>query len=82
LAGTPDGFLPDAPEYYYFEDRLGGNDISFEVGTEGLDGNTIIFESWYLEDDMELTAENLQLIQRVVVNFVSSITPFPRPPAE
>jgi hypothetical protein len=62
-----DGFLPGAEDYYYSEGALGGNDLAFEVGTNGLENFTVIFETWYLEGD---DPNDLQLIQQVTALFV------------
>jgi hypothetical protein len=71
LVKDSNGFLPDADEFFFSQGPLSttAEDLSFDVGTAGLGGLTLIFETSYVEEGMEFSEDNLMSIQRVVVDF-------------
>jgi hypothetical protein len=67
-----DGFFPEAAEYYYFKGLLTSvaKELFFIVGElEGLKGNTIVFESCYLEEGAGSDLDERKLIQGAEVSF-------------
>lgn len=71
LVKTPAGFLPNAEDSFYFQGLLSptADDIEFRVNTNGTQGLTLVFKTWYLPSGLPLDAVNLQLIQVVTINF-------------
>jgi|GEM_PF-872527 len=67
LAGEGGVFLPDAGRFAFFRGLLEEADLRLEVGTAGLEGYVLAFETLCLEDGLEFAAENLVPIQRVEV---------------
>jgi hypothetical protein len=71
LVKDSSGFLPNAKDFFFFKGSLSATaeDLSFEIGPEGLGGLTLVFETSCLEEGMEFNEENLETIQRVEVDF-------------
>jgi hypothetical protein len=71
LVKTSEGFLPDAGQFFFHQGPLStmAEDISFDIGTAGLEGLILEFGTSYVEENSEFSEDNLMSIQRVVVDF-------------
>ena len=71
LASDGNGFLEDAEEAYFFEGSLDSrarNLPGFVIGgLEDLQGNVLVFKSWYLMDGDAFNEDDLRLMQTVIV---------------
>jgi|GEM_PF-1619157 len=72
LAKTPQGYLPQAEQWPYLQGDVAGEDLVFQIGTGGLEGLTLMFDSYFLPEGEPFSDDSLELIQRVPVTFVSS----------
>jgi hypothetical protein len=71
LVKDSSGFLPGAKDAYFFEGILNqtSGDVSFTVATEGLEGLSLTFRTFFLPTRLEISDVNLQLIQVVTITF-------------
>lgn len=73
LANAGTGFLPGAEELFFSQGFFADNapDLSFIVNTDGLQGQSVIFRTLYLQNGLTFEGQNLRTIQTVRVNFTS-----------
>lgn len=71
LAGDAGGFFEDAADYSYSRGPLNHAqpDLVFDIGTAGLSGFTVIFETLYLEDGGPASMARAERLQQVTVDF-------------
>jgi hypothetical protein len=71
LVRDSSGFLPDAEDNFFRQGTLSAaaGDVTFIVGTEGLEGLSPVFKTWYLPQGLDLNEVNLQVIQSVTITF-------------
>jgi hypothetical protein len=71
LVKDASGFFPGAEDFHFSQGMLStsAGDLSFEVGTTGLNGLTLVFTTFYLPEGEPLNETSLQTIQVVTVVF-------------